>query len=81
MADPAGVCGVKKTRQKRRWTSWKRNGSAGTGGAPVVATQMGESVSVLPLSGEYPQSHFTPRMQSNRRTVSSEADENQRFPE
>ncbi len=23
-----------------------------TGGAPVVATQMGESVSVLPLSGE-----------------------------
>ncbi len=29
-------------------------GSAVSGGAPVVATQMGESVSVLPLSGEYP---------------------------
>ncbi len=33
-------------------------GSTVSGGAPVVATQMGESVSVLPLSGEYPQSHL-----------------------
>ncbi len=35
---------------------WGRK--AVSGGAPVVATQMGESVSVLPLSGEYPQSHL-----------------------
>ncbi len=44
--------------------------------APVVATQMGESVSVLPLSGEYPQSHL--HHECNRIGAPSvqEADEN-----
>lgn len=46
---------VSKKQRKRRWMSWKRNGAAISGGAPVLAPQEGKSVSVLPLSGEYPQ--------------------------
>ncbi len=33
-------------------------GSAVSGGTPVVASEVGKPVGILPLSGEYPQGHL-----------------------
>ncbi len=47
-----------------------------SGGAPVVASQVGEPVSVLPLSGEYPQSHLHHECHRISPSSIQEADQN-----
>ncbi len=57
-------------------------GSVVSGGTPVVASQVGKTVSILPLSGEYPQGHLHHKCYRIGISPVQETDQNQRgFPE
>lgn len=57
-------------------------GPAVSGDTPVVASQVGKSVGILPLSGEYPQGHLHHKCYRIGTPAVQETDKNQRsFPE
>nr|WP_307726147.1 hypothetical protein [Escherichia albertii] len=53
-------------------------GSALSGGTPVVKSQVGKPVSILPLSSEYPQGHLHHKCYRIGTSPVQETDQNQR---
>lgn len=57
-------------------------GPAVSGGPPVMASQVGKPVGILPLSGEYPQGHLHHKCYRIGTSAVQETDQNQRcFPQ